>query len=73
MRAAMAAIALPAEFGSDRPAAAGLHDRLLDRHRIEVPIIAHGGRLWVRISAQIYNELADYRRLAEALREELAG
>jgi isopenicillin-N epimerase len=36
-------------------------------HRVEVPVIAFADRLWVRISAQIYNEIADYRRLADAL------
>ena len=27
-------------------------------------------RLWVRISAQVYNELSEYEQLAEALRKE---
>ena len=35
----------------------------------QVPIACWGGRLWVRISAQLYNELADYQRLADAVRE----
>ena len=36
-------------------------------HRIEVPITPHEGRLWLRISAQLYNDLADYRALLSAL------
>lgn len=50
-----------------------LHDRLIDRHRVEVPIMnwpAADKRL-VRISAQRYNTLADYERLADALLTEL--
>ncbi|MCA9637069.1 MAG: aminotransferase class V-fold PLP-dependent enzyme, partial [Myxococcales bacterium] len=51
-----------------------LHCELFDRFRIEVPIIPwprHPSRL-VRISAFLYNELAEYERLAAALRELLA-
>jgi isopenicillin-N epimerase len=31
----------------------------------DVPIHAQAGALWLRISAQAYNERADYERLAE--------
>jgi isopenicillin-N epimerase len=48
-----------------------LHDRLFREFRIEVPVLrcpAHPGRL-LRISAQLYNRIEDYERLADALRE----
>ena len=38
---------------------------LLD-HNVEVPIHLINGRLWVRISAQVYNERSDYEALAKA-------
>lgn len=46
-----------------------IQNRLLDQHGIEVPIVRWGepNRRFVRISAQAYNETADYRALAEAL------
>jgi isopenicillin-N epimerase len=47
-----------------------LHDALFREHAIEVPVLtcpAHPGRM-VRISAQAYNEIEDYERLAAALR-----
>jgi isopenicillin-N epimerase len=47
-----------------------LQDRLLLEHRIEVPVIpwpAPPGRL-LRVSAQLYNSLEQYERLAAALR-----
>jgi len=44
-----------------------LRARLWREHRIEVMPVAVHGRTWIRISAQVYNELDDYRRLAEAL------
>ncbi|WP_235277318.1 aminotransferase class V-fold PLP-dependent enzyme [Synechococcus sp. Nb3U1] len=44
-----------------------LHDYLWHTHHIEVPIIPFGGQLWVRISAQLYNYLAEYEQLALAL------
>jgi isopenicillin-N epimerase len=46
-----------------------LHDALFRDHRIEVPVLtcpAHPGRL-LRISAQAYNAIGDYERLAAAL------
>jgi isopenicillin-N epimerase len=71
MRGAMASLALPIADAAGSRTAEALHDRLLQRHRIEVPIFPFAGRLWLRLSAQIYNELADYERLAAALKEEL--
>ncbi len=43
------------------------HDGLLREHRIEVPVLVIAGRLWLRISAQIYNDMADYEALGRAL------
>jgi isopenicillin-N epimerase len=47
--------------------ARALEDRLLTEHRVVVPITFHGGSRWLRVSAQLYNTLADYERLAKAL------
>jgi len=66
MRGAMATLRLPLP-GSTPEDAARLHDRLIDEHAIEVPVLALGGSLWVRISAQVYNEIEDYARLAQAV------
>jgi isopenicillin-N epimerase len=50
-----------------------LQERLLERHRIEVPIIPWPAppRRLLRISAQLYNSLPEYQKLAGALSEEL--
>lgn len=37
-------------------------------HGIEVPVKSVRGKLYVRLSAHAYNELADYQRLADAIR-----
>ena len=66
MRGAMATVRLPLS-GTTPEDAARLHDRLIDEHGIEVPVLALGGSLWVRISAQVYNEIEDYARLAQAV------
>jgi isopenicillin-N epimerase len=63
----MATVPLPERFGAAHEEAARLRDALLFEDRIEVAISAARGRLWIRISAQIYNELSDYERLAEAV------
>ena len=72
----MAAVPLP-DGNSTTPAPAlfgdPLQDRLLENHRIEVPVIpwpAPPNRL-IRVSAQLYNEEVEYRLLATSLRAEL--
>ena len=79
----MASIVLPpadAEFASrptiyDDP----LQDALLDHHRIQVPVWPFGGKhgtpslRLLRISAQIYNWPEQYRKLGDALVQELAA
>lgn len=69
----MASIALPTDRGpfAGQPVtlegAGFVHDALWQEHRIEIPVFPFAGRLWARLSAQIYNEPDDYRRLADAL------
>ncbi len=58
---------LPGLAGASSEDAARLRDALLLRDRIEVQLHAWKGKLWVRVSAQIYNERADVERLAEAV------
>jgi selenocysteine lyase/cysteine desulfurase len=77
--AAMMLVRLPPASTSDRflPAstAAGLtsthakaiQDQLFHRHHIEVPVKLLNNSLFVRISAHVYNTLADYERLATAI------
>ncbi|MBI3452948.1 MAG: aminotransferase class V-fold PLP-dependent enzyme [Rhodospirillales bacterium] len=64
----MATIRLPPALAGDGPAdfahARAIRDRLWAEARIEAPVTPFAGALWVRISAHIYNELDDYRRLA---------
>jgi len=46
--------------------AMALHDFLADRHHIEAHVHAHEG-LWLRLSAQVYNEMGDYAALLAGL------
>ena len=66
MFAAMVTLPLPLTVNEPATAEAVMRWRhkLLHEHRIEVPIIAINERLWVRISAQVYNEMSDYEALA---------
>ena len=61
----MVTIPLPNDERGDVAAAVRLRKQLLIKHQIEVPIHAINGRLYIRISAQVYNELSDYDRLAK--------
>lgn len=81
MVGSMAAVMLPPhppqldEALAARPTlyADALQDALLERHRVQVPIIRFPGLRgrWVRISAMLYNRPQQYEHLADALREEL--
>ncbi len=65
--AAMASVRLPVtgEIGPAR--AQRLVRWLAEQHRIETVIAADSGALWLRVSAQAYNEPAEYARLAAAI------
>jgi isopenicillin-N epimerase len=64
----MASVMLPSSLGSTHDAAAELRDGLLFEDNIEVQVQATRERLHVRVSAQVYNDLTDFERLAEAIR-----
>jgi isopenicillin-N epimerase len=73
MIGAMAALPLP--DGSPEPPPSALYmdelqSRLLDRHGVEVPVIPWPAppRRLLRVSAQVYNTIDEYRRLAAALK-----
>ena len=44
-----------------------LRRKLWQEHRIDTPVNARKGGLWMRISMLNYNEMDDYRRLAPAI------
>jgi isopenicillin-N epimerase len=63
----MITVPLPESAGASREDAARLRDALLFDDHIEVQLHAFHGRLWVRVSAQIYNDESDVERLASAV------
>ncbi len=67
MVGAMVTVPLPETAGSTDQDAARLRLALLVEDRIEVQLHAWRGRLWTRVSAQVYNETADITRLGEAV------
>ncbi|MBJ6759333.1 aminotransferase class V-fold PLP-dependent enzyme [Myxococcaceae bacterium JPH2] len=72
MVGSMATVALPAGTGAHALSPLGLdplHVQLFDRYRIEVPVVPwpRAPERHIRVSAQLYNTMADYQRLAEAL------
>jgi isopenicillin-N epimerase len=67
MVGAMVTVALPAAAGATDEDATRLRLALLVEDRIEVQLHAWRGRLWTRVSAQVYNEPSDVVRLADAV------
>ncbi len=65
--AAMRTVAIPGRATATLDNAKRLHDALWQRERIEVPVFPVGERLCLRISAQAYNQIDDYRRLAAVI------
>jgi isopenicillin-N epimerase len=63
----MAMIELPVRGPATREGGLEIRARLLEQHKIQVPINALGGRYWARVSAQIYNDMEDYQRLERAV------
>ena len=63
----MATVPLPAHAGTVRDDAVRLRDALLYEDGIEVQLHAWRGRLWARISGQVYVEPADIERLGAAV------
>jgi isopenicillin-N epimerase len=63
----MITVPLPAASGSTPEDAARLRLALLLEDKIEIQMHAWRGRLWVRLSAQVYNEMSEVARLAEAV------
>lgn len=64
---AMVTLPLPLPRGATQSQANALRDKLWGDYRIEVPLFSLQGRLWARISAQLYNVEADYEALAKAV------
>lgn len=67
MVATMATVMLPEALGVTSADAAAVRDRLLFEQHIEVPIHAFRDRLWLRLSAQVYNDMSDIDLLAAAV------
>jgi isopenicillin-N epimerase len=63
----MITVPLPDRAGATAPEAVALRLALLQEEKIEIQMHAWKGRLWVRLSAQVYNELPEVERLAEAV------
>jgi isopenicillin-N epimerase len=63
----MVTVPAPERFGATRDDATRLRDALLFEDEIEVHAHAAYGRVWIRVSAQVYNDRSDVERLAEAV------
>jgi isopenicillin-N epimerase len=63
----MAALPLPEAWGRTAEEARAVRDSLLFDHGIEVQMHDWRGRLWIRVAAQIYNDMDDIERLAAAM------
>jgi len=64
----MVSVMTPESLGSIKADAVALRDRLLFDHGIEVQVHARAGRVWVRISAQVYNDDGDIERLGAVVK-----
>ena len=64
--AAMATVRLPDDRPADRARAEVLRARLLALGT-DVPVMVHNDRLWLRLSAQAYNEPEDFERMGDLI------
>ncbi len=68
----LASVPLPERAGSSTSDAFQLQHALLYQDRIEIPILEVRGRLYARISAQVYNDISDIERLGQVLETRLS-
>jgi isopenicillin-N epimerase len=73
MIGSMVTVPLPEEAGSTTEEAVRLRLALLVEDGIEAPVHAWRGRLWTRVSCQIYNERSDVERLADAVQRRVTA
>jgi isopenicillin-N epimerase len=71
--AAMASVRLPGITAADRSAARRIARHLREAHAVSAGVMTIDGGVWLRVSAQIYNELDDYRPLAAIGRTLMQG
>ncbi|KAK6202526.1 pyridoxal phosphate-dependent transferase [Scheffersomyces amazonensis] len=50
-----------------------VYNKMFNEYKTYIPISVHNGKLYARISAQIYNELSDYEYASSSLTEVLEG
>jgi isopenicillin-N epimerase len=67
MVGSMITVPMPASAGTSRDDAQRIRDALLYEERIEVQMHSFKDRLWARVSAQVYVDVAGIERLAEAV------
>lgn len=65
MRTALSTIPLDIAGKTDRTVE--LRNKIYKTYKLELPFFYHHGRMWFRISAQIFNELGEYELLGHAL------
>ena len=70
----MCCVALPPRFNRDDcisryEDAEKFQNAMFSKYNIEVPFKSVNGKLYVRISTHIYNELEEYHALADAVNE----
>lgn len=67
MIGSMLIVPLPDGFGATAEDGVALNRRLWREHRIHSAFLPIAGRLWVRLSAQVYNTPEDFERLGDAI------
>jgi isopenicillin-N epimerase len=65
LAASMRVVRVPLQLTETQ--ARALERSLLADHGVVVPVTMHGSSHWLRVSAQLYNTLRDYERLADAM------
>lgn len=65
MMSFLATVALPSSVSATPAAADRIRHILRTEHNLETYVKAIDGRFWLRVSAYVYNDMADFERLAE--------
>jgi isopenicillin-N epimerase len=67
LHGSMVTMVVPERHDGDMMKLLARTGRMYETHRVEVPYMGYDHRVLLRVSAQAYNRIEDYRRLAEVL------
>jgi len=69
MLGSLAAFELPGHSDTGHEITGALRKRFFEKYKIEMPFVKFDSKIYFRFSAQVYNDITDYKKLTSALKD----